>query len=331
MQAVREAQKPVHYPAFTFPGLHRSIINFARTGRLAIDSAAYEPAFSSLRHTAVGRKYDATSNSTSGKLYVSAEFIKTVNIPSGRRHDQFQRPVNWILWSIVSEAALIVIPEEAEHLLRLVRQSASSPTHVLTYSAPVTRKMLHFNDLKYYAVPTLPSDWEAPLWLRTELGIYSGRLYFEYSEYHSILGFLGIQEKVDEVALQEDCVEEEPEMHIAELRIEQKARAFSRKPLAFLKEWLAVRRKGQDFMHTPMGFICQGKQLLESHPFFLQNDRRRARMETHFERVGGPIGAGEEGEVEVEFYDGGIYNDDVGQDVDEFNDAELLDEEVEEG
>ena len=334
VEAIREVQKPVHYPAFTFPGLHRNIISFAKTGRLAADSAAYEQAFSALRRTAVGRKYGITDDATSGKLYVSTEFTKTVNVPSGRPYDQFQRQVNWILWSTVSETALIIIPEEAEHLLPLVRESASPPTHVLTYAAPVTRKMLHFNDLQYYAVPSLPSDWEAPLWLRTELGIYSGRLYFEYPEYNSLLAYLSVKEEagrigedqVDNVALQVDRVEEELETPTVELDIEQKAKAFTRQPLTFLQEWLAVRRKGQDFAHTPMGFICQGKQLLESHPFFSPNDSDQVRKEVQIKRAGTASGGENDGEAEGEFCDEDVYSDNVGEEVDDFNDAELLDE-----
>jgi hypothetical protein len=335
VEAVREVQKPVHYPALTFPGLHRNIISFAKTGRLAADSAAYEQAFSALRRTAVGRKYGITDDATSGKLYVSTEFTKTVNVASGRPYDQFQRQVNWILWSTVSETALIIIPEEAEHLLPLVRKSVSPPTHVLTYAAPVTRKMLHFNDLQYYAVPSLPSGWEAPLWLLTELGIYSGRLYFEYHEYNSLLAYLSVKEEtggigedeVDDVALQVDRVEKEPTV---ELYI-QKAKAFTRQPLTFLQEWLAVRRKGQDFAHTPMGFICQGKQLLESHPFFSTNDSDRVRKEVQIKKAGAASGGEDDGEAKGEFCDEDVYSDNVGGDADDFNDAELLDEEVDKG
>jgi hypothetical protein len=335
VEAVREVQKPVHYPAFTFPGLHRDIISFAKTGRLAADSAAYEQAFSALSRTAVGRKYGITSDATSGKLYVSTEFTKTVNVPSGRPYDHFQRQVNWILWSTVSETALIIIPEEAEHLLPLANESASPPTHVLTYAAPVTRKMMHFNDLEYYAVPSLPSDWEAPLWLRTELGIYSGRLYFEYSEYKSLLEYLRVREEtgkigedeVDELAPQVDGVEEELETPTVGLDIEQKAKAFTRQPLTFLQEWLAVRRKCQDFTHTPMGFICQGKQLLESHPFFLPNGGDQVRKEVQVKKAGATSSGEEEGEAAGEFCDD-VYSDNVGEDVDGFDDAELLDEEV---
>lgn len=35
-----------------------------------------------------------------------------------------------------------------------------------------------------------------------------------------------------------------------------------------VREWLALRRKGQDFEHTPMGFVTGGKPLTENHPFF---------------------------------------------------------------
>jgi hypothetical protein len=34
-------------------------------------------------------------------------------------------------------------------------------------------------------------------------------------------------------------------------------------------DWLAVRRKGQDFEHTPMGFVTTGKTLTADHAFFL--------------------------------------------------------------
>jgi hypothetical protein len=116
-----------------------------------------------------------------------------------------------------------------------------------------------------------------------------------------------------------------------ELEIEQKAKAFTRKPLTFLQEWLTVRRKGQDFAHTPMGFICQGKQLLESHPFFLRSDSDQIRKEIQIKKARTTAGGEEESEAEDEFCDEDVYSDNDGEDVDDFNDAELLDEEVGEG
>ena len=70
------------------------------------------------------------------------------------------------------------------------------------------------------------------------------------------MGRIG-EDEVDDVALQVDRVEEEVETSTVESDIEQKAKAFSREPLTFLQEWLAVRRKGQDFAHTPRGLSAK--------------------------------------------------------------------------
>jgi hypothetical protein len=52
--------------------------------------------------------------------------------------------------------------------------------------------------------------------------------------------------------------------------------SFTTKPLTFLQEWLALRRKGQDFTHTPMGYVCQGRSLIENHHFFRRAMKRNA-------------------------------------------------------
>jgi hypothetical protein len=67
-----------------------------------------------LQRTTLGKKHSINPDATSGKLFVSTEFTKTVNAPSGQSLDQFLRPINWVLWSSVCEKAIIVIPEEAE-------------------------------------------------------------------------------------------------------------------------------------------------------------------------------------------------------------------------
>lgn len=36
---------------------------------------------------------------------------------------------------------------------------------------------------------------------------------------------------------------------------------FSPSALLFMQEWLAVRRKGQDFLQNMMGEMCQGRRL----------------------------------------------------------------------
>lgn len=108
--------------------------------------------------------------------------------------------------------------------------------------------MLSFNNLKYYSIPPL-ENWTAPEWLRTELGLLSGRLYFDFDDY-ALLG---------------DTLPA-PGMNdgISRTRLDRS----SQSTLAFLRDWLAVRRSGQDISHTPMGYLCDGKRFSADHPFF---------------------------------------------------------------
>lgn len=155
---------------------------------------------------------------------------------------------------------MVIIPEEAERLLPFLREMDLAPTHLLTYSAPVTRKMLIFNDLNYFSVPALPDSWKPPLWLKIELGIFAGRLYFHYPDYEVLCKYLGANEGPQVVENEEDFVVEPDDTpldssltepgQIGEMESEPKL--FTKKPLVFMQEWLAIRRKGQDFTHTPM-------------------------------------------------------------------------------
>lgn len=157
-------------------------------------------------------------------------------------------------------------------------------THLLIYAAPITRKMLHFNHLKFYSIPSLPSDWRAPTWLQVELGLYSGRLYFEWEEYEQMCSLLGIQEGpglVEESGLDmmvDGAADETPAQDGVQVQVQAQAHKdptsedskLAQSPLTFLQEWLALRRRGQDFAHSPMGFVSQGKWLREDHVFFNQ-------------------------------------------------------------
>lgn len=149
-------------------------------------------------------------------------------------------------------------PEEAEELIPIVRCTDTPRTHILSYAPPLNKKMLLFNELAYYAIPSLPTSWTAPNWLKWELGIFSGRLYFEFNEYETMCQHLGLVTSAhgEEKEEAEDSGPTSPA-------------TFTTKPIAFLQEWLTARRKGQDFTHTPMGYLCNGKQLLSTHPFLL--------------------------------------------------------------
>ncbi|KAJ0344865.1 hypothetical protein KNSL1_008961 [Colletotrichum chrysophilum] len=281
VETVRQVKKPQHYPALSFPGLAQDIESFALNGRIPAGSQSFVPVLKSLAKTGTGKKFKVADRSTQARLFVSTEFERTIKLTFDLTNDNFLRNVNWILWSDVTGVALVVVPEEAEMLLPLIRNKGPKHmTHLILYSAPVTRKMLHFGKLDYLSIPPLANDWEAPMWLRVELGLYAGRLYFEWDEYAEICRLLGI----DETSLSEDMEESSDEdLERAQLdgAVESKPSSkpaktgLTPRPLTFCQEWLAARRRGQDFVSTPMGFIAQGKPLQTTHPFFRKTDTEK--------------------------------------------------------
>lgn len=111
------------------------------------------------------------------------------------------------------------------------------------YAAPVTRHMSRFSSLQFFTLPNY--DGAFPSWLRIELGILAGRLYFEFEDYNEILSYV------------QPC--EGPARN---------EKWFAHDAIGFLEEWLAATRNMKDFEHTPMGYVCQGRPLREDHPFF---------------------------------------------------------------
>jgi len=223
-------------------------------GSMLARSDAFQSMFSALQRTALGRKHGAimATKSATG-LYTSTQFSRTVSL--NEPNDNFLRPCHWLLWSRISKTGLLVSPEEANLLIPILREASLYETicHLIVYAAPITSRMLQFNNLDYFAIPPLPKGFVAPTWLKVELGIFAGRLYFEWDEYNELMSYLNTQVLDDEGEEDTQVVSQE---------------ASAMKPLAFLHEWLAIRRKGQDFEHTPMGYITTGKPLSADHPFF---------------------------------------------------------------
>lgn len=284
IEEVRQVQKRTHYKALTFPGLSPSISSFVETGVL-VGESGYEHVFMALARTGVGKKYGIKP--TSSRLFASTEFMRTIKSVEDL-NDDFLRPVEWILWNPSNETGIIVISEEAELLIEIIRSIKSPTVHLITYAAPVTKAMLHFNSLTYYALPRLPRCYTVPQWFAIELGIVAGRLYIDFVEYTPIMEFLRL--------------------------IENDSKAFANKPasalsvedrISFAREWLTLCRKGQEIMHTPMGYVCNGRQLRRTHPFFLTTCDHVRETGGTWERHKGSRGADdidtdEDGELDIE-------------------------------
>ncbi|KAH0847151.1 hypothetical protein FOPE_00007 [Fonsecaea pedrosoi] len=317
-ETIRERQKPVFFHPRTFPGIAPELRDFVLKGALRTDDTIWEPAFSYMKRTGTGQKH--VVDLPESQLLVSAEFRQAVVVPSGKINDDFlvspvlwppqtqvflltseQRPVQWVLWSATTHHAVLVSPEEAAELIPLCRAAPQQVVHLLTYAAPVTLKMLQFNDLNYYSVPPLPSDWAAPLWVKIQVGIFAGRLYFPFEELAPIRAFLGLSSD-DASPSQDDpatimhassleCSDAQDDDHQTVEMLDsterddpactkavRTARLREMRMLTFLHSWLGTRGRGQDFAHTPMGYICDRKQLAQDHSFFRSPDHNETRQ-----------------------------------------------------
>lgn len=259
VETVREVKKPHHAQPCSQPPLHRDVKLFVETGRLFAGSHVCIQAFVALRQTAVGRRLGISESATRSELYITQDFSKTV-VPehSGLPRDEYSRPVHWVLWSTVTSTALIVTDYEANTLIPMLRCTSPPVVHLLTYAAPITKSMVIFDNLIFFSIPPLPANWRAPAWLVRDLGIFAGRTYFDYdSQYSAVCEALGLPFPTPRTAdLDREmpfCTDEGAHGGALE--------PFSPSPLLFMQEWLAVRRKGQDFSQTMMGEICQGMRL----------------------------------------------------------------------
>ncbi|KAL8797952.1 MAG: hypothetical protein Q9182_007080 [Xanthomendoza sp. 2 TL-2023] len=257
VETVREIKKPRHAQACSQPPLHRDTRLFAETGRLAAGSHACIQAFVALRQTAVGRRFGISDSATESQLYITQDFHQTViPDPTNLPRDEYSRPVHWILWSPVTSTALIISDHEANALIPLLRHTsptAAPKTHLLTYSAPITKPMVQtFDTLTFFSIPPLPTAWRAPAWLIRDLGIFAGRTYFDpETQYPAVCDALGLPYTISLSDLDQAMP-----FPSSTNDADAENGAFSPSPLAFLQAWLAVRRQGRDFSSTMMGEMC---------------------------------------------------------------------------
>ncbi|KAJ3492062.1 hypothetical protein NLG97_g5478 [Lecanicillium saksenae] len=190
VEHMRAKETRARHVALTFPGLDAVIARFVRTGRLDTETGPVLQAFDYVGRTSIGARFGIQA--TASRLYVSREFSRTVKVGVAGDEANILRPVNWILWNPSSETALIIIPEEADAVIPLLRETISPVVWLLPYATPVTKSMHAFHCLAYLTVPRWPLVRELPAWLGVEVGIVSGRLYFPFAEYGPLLAWLGL-------------------------------------------------------------------------------------------------------------------------------------------
>ena len=266
VETVREVKKPLHAVPLTQKPLQKDVRSFAETGRLVAGSQAYQQAFVALRQTALGRRLGISDEATRSRLFVSQDFSNVVVIQWGKPLDEYSRPVHWILWSMTTSTALIISDWEADAVLPLIRHRRPPSTNLITYAAPVTRAMLAFDTLKLYTIPSLPASWRAPTWLVRDLGIFAGRLYFDFDKQsYAVYQTLGLPPPASTIENMSVELTEMDLWHELPFDDDPQPKAeegpFSKNPLLFMQEWLAIRRRGQDFSQSMVGELIRGRRL----------------------------------------------------------------------
>ena len=194
------------------------------------------------------RVYDVVSqtsakNAASAELFrhlrVTADFIQTVARPQSGYYDSYLRPANWILTSnhTPKPTDLLLISQYETNQLFDTIHATPAKVKLHTYEPRVTKAMRAVD----FAPPTLtyPSviGWQnlTPS-LRRELHLFAGQLYFNtFEEYREFLATF----------------------------ITAKTETDAEQVLQFIKAWVAIRRKGQNFLPTHVGQMVSNRTLKE--------------------------------------------------------------------
>ena len=163
------------------------------------------------------------------------DFINTVESPRSGVYNDYFRPVNWVLTSKVEARPtffLLISQYEVNQLWGAIR-SPNALVHLHQYEPRVTKAM---RSVDGSAAPMLDSNvqWQnLDLNLRQELHLFAGQLYLNsYADYRALF------EKLNTAS------------YIAPEKL-----------LSFIKAWLAIRRKGHDFLQSHMGQMVSGRML----------------------------------------------------------------------
>ncbi|KAL8936479.1 MAG: hypothetical protein Q9216_004910, partial [Gyalolechia sp. 2 TL-2023] len=166
-------------------------------------------------------------------LRVSLGFVRAVKHDKASSMDDFIRPVHWLLVS--KEAGvrdiLLISQYEVNVLLDQIL-NPSSRAVLVCYEPRVSRSMVSLDMSTSHPLPSAKEAWESiSQEAKQQLHLFAGQLYFTtYADYEHYKGQLN----ADNTAL-----------------------------LGFVKEWMGIRRKGQNYLQSHMGQVVSGRVL---HP-----------------------------------------------------------------
>jgi len=253
----REIQRPPAVNAHRHKTVHPSIKEFVRTGKSTrkLFESSVGLAFEVLRETTAA---SVMEKGPIGKIHATQDFSQTVVLERGDSMDNYLRPVNWILVSLVdpSVSALIISPFEANELLPDIRCSERCVLHL--YSPQTSKTMMSFSQLSFYQAPSellICIELEVLRWL----DLFAGALYLDcvedYQKLCEILGVFGSNKSLPPGAIVSSAGFVDPAARIKAGWLS----VFQKSPIPFVKQLLSMRRKGDNYQFTHMGNVINGK------------------------------------------------------------------------
>ena len=171
------------------------------------------------------------------QLRVTKDFARTVKRPRSGYYDDYLRPVNWILTSkreVEPTFLLIISQYEANEFMDDI-QAPSSGVNLHIYEPKVSKSMDSVDS------GMLSTSYSAKEWqklsseCRRELNLFAGQVYCNtYRDYEKLCQALGLN-----------------------------LNPSADKALSFVQAWIAIRRKGHDFLQTHIGQMVSGRAIKE--------------------------------------------------------------------
>jgi hypothetical protein len=244
--------------------IHNDLRRLVIKGVLTRGSAAFRPAFETLRSTSAAHYLESTA--WPQNLLVTVDFINTVQASDSQHLDSFLRPVHWILNCKSEDAAALVIlsPYEAQELLPAIRRFKRVTLHM--YSPRLSISAQTLEDLSLCAIPSTTGPNPNRLVI-SQLNLFAGQLYIRsYADYMLLCNFLGLCQQLPQDGIK---VAIDGFISPASQAMSDSAHAclFTTSPVPFLNTLMNMRRKGQSIAFSHMGRILNGELIALEETF----------------------------------------------------------------
>ena len=188
-------------------------------------------------------------------LVATQDYLFAVKSATGKEHDDYLRPVNWVVKLNKVRELILIGPTEVQELLPKLRESTVAT--LLVYSVKTTKEMRSFDKLDVYSIPEQVPPVVVDPNVLTCLRVFAGQLYFStFDEYERFCVLLGLP-----CNTRARPATEQQGRTAEMLRLSNKTGTSKPSFVPMVKRWIAMRRKGIEWAHTHVGRVLNGINL----------------------------------------------------------------------